>query len=110
MDLNEFIKRTSKNMVKYQMLELRPRIQCADGFVVSVQASATHYCRPRDNNGVFYTAVECGFPSELPPDSWMEYAEQDDTPLDTVYCWIPFELVAETIEEHGGIDIGATFG
>ena len=109
MNLNEFFEKTTKKINGFDMLKIRPLIHCNDGFTVSVQASHTHYCSPRDNNGRFYTSVECGFPSELPPDSWMEYAEEDKRPLKTVYAWIPVDLVEQAISEHGGIDAETTF-
>lgn len=40
-----------------------PAIECADGFTMSVQASRSHYCTPRNDVGP-YTAVEVGFPSK----------------------------------------------
>ena len=39
------------------------RILCADGFNMSVQASETSYCEPRNDRGP-YKEVEIGFPSE----------------------------------------------
>ncbi len=37
-------------------------VVCADGFSMSVQASETTYCNPRDNMGP-YIEAEIGFPS-----------------------------------------------
>jgi hypothetical protein len=78
-----------------------PGIVCADGTRLSVQASRTHYCAPRDNNGMWH-AVEVGFPSIAPPVAWAEYAEEWDKPTETVYGYVPVELVREFIEDHGG--------
>ena len=80
---------------------LANRIICVDGTEISVQASSGHYCSPRDDYGPWYK-VECGYPSVAPPDTWEEYAEEWDTPTNTVYGWIPVELVREFIEKHGG--------
>ena len=77
------------------------RIMCVDGTKISVQASHTHYCSPRDDNGPWHK-VECGYPSAAPPDTWEEYAEEWDTPTSTVYGWVPVELVREFIKGHGG--------
>ena len=77
------------------------RIVCVDGAEISVQASHSHYCSPRNDYGS-WSKVECGFPSIAPLDTWEEYAEDWDTPCDTVYGWIPVELVREFIKEHGG--------
>ena len=77
------------------------RIVCKDGADLSVQASRTHYCNPRDNDGP-YTHVEVGFPSVAPPESWREYAEEWERPTDTVYGYVPVELVQAFIDLHGG--------
>ena len=77
------------------------RIICVDGTEISVQASHSHYCSPRNDYGP-WNEVECGYPSIAPPDTWEKYAEDWDTPTNTVYGWIPIELVREFIKEHGG--------
>lgn len=76
-------------------------IICADGFVVSVQASKYHYCTPRlDNAG--WDSVELGFPSAA-DDLIQEYAETPDEPTQTVYAYVPIDTVARLIIKHGGI-------
>ena len=82
------------------------KIVCYDGFEVSVQASASHYCGPRDNFGP-YIEVELGFPLE-PVEAWMDYAENPDRPTGTVYGYVPIELVEAVLEAHGGVDWTAT--
>lgn len=79
---------------------LAKRIVCADGFSLSVQATHGAYCLPRENLGPWYR-VEVGFPSAK-PELIMEYAEQQDRPTETVYGYVPIELVAELIALHGG--------
>jgi len=80
-------------------------IVCADGVRLSIQASADHYCIPKDDEGP-YTHVEVGFPSITPPKEWMKYAQNPDTPTETVYGCIPVELVNKFVCEHGGVDFG----
>lgn len=80
---------------------LAKRVECADGFSVSVQASHGAYCSPRTNLGP-WSHVECGFPSDV-PSVIMDYAEELDHPTATVYGYVPIELVEELIESHGGI-------
>jgi hypothetical protein len=64
MTLNEYImSERSKDSSPYPSPV--PKIECVDGFSISVQASSTHYCSPRDNEGPWDT-VECGFPSAVP--------------------------------------------
>jgi hypothetical protein len=85
-------------MKKYEL------VKCADGFSMSVQASATNYCSPRDNIGP-YTAVEVGFPSSY--DYYLrEYAENPEKPTETVYGWVPADTVMMCIEAHGGMVSG----
>lgn len=79
----------------------REAIECNDGFAVSVQASEYHYCIPRENTGP-YTHVEVGFPTEKPNDAMMQYAEDPENPKDTVYAYVPVEIVWELLQMHGG--------
>lgn len=90
------------------MKDQLPRIVCADGTSLSVQASCYHYCTPRNNVGP-YTHVEVGHPSIRPPQLWIdEHCECPSTPLDTTYPYVPIELVLFFIASHGGIDHGAS--
>lgn len=104
-----------------------PRIRCADGFDLSVQASWGHYCLDADGrrpklpmSGPFsdsavapmpYTAVEVGFPSARPEpwrcstaprDGWEWYAESPEDPTGTVYGYVPVQMVLDLIAAHGG--------
>lgn len=100
------------------------RITCADEFNVSVIAGGGAYCSPRpalcwggscpqgpdilasvgcEYPGP-YTHVEVGFPSERPEpwSTWEQYAEDMGAPTETVYSYVPVELVRALIESHGG--------
>jgi hypothetical protein len=85
-----------------------PRLRLADGAELSVQASINHYCDPRENHAN-YNTVEVGYLSFVPPDSWKPYAENWETPMETVYAYVPMELVMFLIGAHGGIDVEKTF-
>ena len=89
---------TERMHAKY--LDRVPRVVCADGFSMSVQADEFTYCSPRDSVGPWHS-VEIGFPSER-VEKLMEWAEDDDKPTETVYGWVPLEVVAEVVEDHGG--------
>ena len=78
-----------------------PRIECADGFSLSVQAGESIYCSPRSNMGP-WVEVEVGFPSVVEP-LLFEYAESPGRWTDTVYPYVPIELVTSVIEVHGGV-------
>ena len=79
----------------------RPRLYCNDGYSISVQASAFHYCSPRLNGLQDYKSVELGYPS-AEDELINEYAEGMDY-TDTVYGYVPIEVVEKLIEKHGGI-------
>jgi hypothetical protein len=78
-----------------------PRLECADGFSVSVQASRNHYSLPRKDAGP-YDAVELGYPSAPMGEQFSDYAEDEDRLTDTVYGYVPTELVVALVKEHGG--------
>ena len=80
----------------------RPRLYCNDGYSISVQASAFHYCSPRLNGLQDYKSVELGYPS-AEDELINEYAENALNYTDTVYGYVPIEVVEKLIEKHGGI-------
>ena len=81
-----------------------PRIVCADGFSISVQARSSSYCLPRKDN-VPHTHMEGGFPTMIPGKELLEYAEGGEfkDPCDTVYPYVPREVFEREFELHGGI-------
>ena len=88
----------------------RKYVYCADGFNMSVQASKNHYCQPKANGkNVVYSRVEIGFPSEREPelDKYAEgYAIGEQRWTDTVYPYVPSQIVALIIAKHGGMVSG----
>ena len=86
------------------MKKMNQAIKCADGFTMSVQASETNYSSPRDNTGP-YTEAEVGFPSK-PESLLMGYAEDREQPTDTVYGWVPRQVIINVIAKHGGMISG----
>lgn len=95
--LQEWLKATTIELKSdFGHLKMRPHITCPDGFKVSVQASAKHYCTPREHRGP-WVSVECGFPSEH-PEEWKEYREHADSP---VYGYVLINDVANVLERHG---------
>lgn len=82
-ELQFFLRNTAKTtelgtegLGMFSMQEVRPAIRCADGESVSIQASKHHYCTPREDGELDYIAIEAGFPSCTPPESWKKYAEE----------------------------------
>jgi hypothetical protein len=80
-------------------------IVCADGFSMSVQANETSYCSPRENGADKYEEVEVGFPN-TPEPMLHQYAEDPESPTETVYAWVPSQVVTNVIAKHGGIVSG----
>lgn len=106
---NEYIKKTysTSNLGDYHPF-IRTRIQCNDGFSISIQASTGHYCKPRRTFEGPYTEVELGYPS-CSEESILPYKEEDwCEPQDTIYPYVPVEVVDKMIQKHGGIiyDVG----
>ena len=76
-----------------------PRVHCKDGFTMSVQASESHYCEPREllADGD-YTKWEVGFPSEDDTEL-LPYSQNDDV----VFPWVPTDVINTIIQKHGGL-------
>ncbi len=98
-DLNKFFK--AHHDRRRPDFRSAPKIVCADGFSLSVQASRYHYCAPRDSEGPWYQ-VEVGFPSAK-AEELMQWCESPDSPTETVYGYVPIEVVESLIDKHGGI-------
>lgn len=92
--LNAHLDRPIKKRTSFK--QQAPLLTCKDGCTFSVQASADHYCIPKDNDGP-YTHVEIGFPDGEIPNSWRRYNDG------SIYSFLPIELVADYIELHGGL-------
>ena len=76
-------------------------VTCASGLTLSVQASVTHYCEPRNDAGP-YTKVEIGFPSKK-VEALMPYIDGDRFgPTENVYGYVPVQVVLDVIEANGG--------
>lgn len=104
MTIEKFIKEAFKEEYGYCY---RPRIVCNDGFNMSVQGSAEHYCSPRKTQDC-YVSLEIGFPSEEEP-LINQYAETEYNWTGTVYSYVPIETIQAVIEKHGGINVKETF-
>lgn len=101
---NEYIRKTYRKLTPDKCAAfIRSRIQCNDGFSISIQASSFHYCNPRRTFEGPYTELELGYPS-CSEELLMPYIENDSRePEDTVYPYVPVEVVDEMIQKHGGI-------
>ena len=83
---------------------LRGRIECVDGFTMSVQASSAHVCIPRNDHGP-YTAVEVGYPSEMEP-LLMPYSDGMSEicgGAPSMYANVPAEVIMDVVCKHFGL-------
>ena len=89
----------------------RPKVVMGDGVSMNVQASAFHYCEPRRSGLEAYESYEVGYPSEV-IEQLREYAEtpveNDEELLQSIYPFVPAEIISQIVMEHGGIDKEAT--
>ena len=99
MNISEYLKSNRNDSDSFA--PAAPRIKCKDGFSLSVQASSSAYCSPRESYPELWLSVEVGYPSEV-PELIMGYVEDKENPTDTVYGYVPTELVEQLIESHGG--------
>ncbi len=101
--LNEYLDTNYKGS-KYHQMTIP--VVCASGLELSVQAGESHYCTPRENSPSksysHYTHFEVGFPTER-VEALMEYVEDETRPTDTVYAYVPREVIETIIEENGGL-------
>ena len=86
--------------MKYKVL-YKPTAFC-DGSHISIQASRTHYCKPRENEGP-YSHVECGFPTTPPRTKEFEsFADDIDRLTETVYSYVPVDVLMREAIARGG--------
>lgn len=95
MTVKEFLKATSPTKGN----QPRRHAVCGDGSVLSIQASASHYSIPRQNNAEEYTAVEV---LGLSGENLNELKKYSDG-KSGIYGWVPVELLEKIVEKHGGI-------
>lgn len=100
MMINEFLQNYRR--VEHGMNVTRPRVRCADGYTVSVQAGYGIYSIPQADADS-YKNVELGYPSAI-DEELDEYAESPGG----VYGYVPVKLVDKVLKKHGGI-VGTDF-
>ena len=81
----------------------RRRVECADGYSVSVQGGYGKYSSPRCDEADEYRSWELGFPSDRPTAEVMGYCEHPEDPTNAIYPYVPTSAVIRLIEAHGGL-------
>ena len=118
--INEFIKNNLEVKVlnndpslRHMMTSTRlPQIVCSDGFKMSVQVGFSLYSTPK-KVAKRYSAVEIGYPSDHEPliEEYAECYTFEEVDIDftnTVYPYVPVNIVDKVLRKHGGIDLVAT--
>lgn len=79
-------------------------MELVDGTTLSVQAGYGKYSTPRQEKSFPYNKVEVGYPSTYIPE-FMPYIDggQDEDPTESVYAYVPVEVVNQVIQSRGGI-------
>ena len=119
MNLKEFIKVTNvPDVTDVNGIDcrcIRPHIICEDGYELSVQASAIHYCIPRINNQDQYESYEVMQFSECDLNEFINTVPKkykksvqwfiDDGEFDSenTASHVPHDVLEKFIEAHGGI-------
>lgn len=93
MTVNEFLQKYRR--VKWDINVTRPRVCCADGYSVSIQAGWGIYSTPC-KDADYYEAVELGFPSMIDEDLAAYYDG-------SICAFVPVDLVDKVLQKHGGI-------
>ena len=87
-------------------MKMNPRYRLCDGMILSVQASESHWCTPKNDIGP-YTAAEVHIAlvgtKGGPPSDWDEF---EDAP--TYYAYVPVTMIEDLIKDRGGLDLGKT--
>ena len=101
--INEFLKKHYSECVIKGIKLVQPckRIECADGFSISVQANKYAYCMPAANKAWPYDSVELGFPNAI--DELIELYSEAPGSTNTIYGYVPISIVEYLVEKHGGI-------
>ena len=80
-----------------------PRLLLANGVHLSIQAREYLYCTPRERLPYSqYTEFEVGFPSEE-IEALMPYCDDCENPTETVYAYVPLEVLDAYIASVGGV-------
>lgn len=93
----------------FRQQRARPMLVCNDGLELSVQASAGHYCTPKQDGIQEYNSVEVYADAE----AWNGLTENEQRMLSHGHrddgggiCagWTPVAVVEQIVENHGGIN------
>lgn len=99
----EYLKSLSSTSSQVKYKKTGGRIKCQDGFNVSV-VCGTNLRSQEDSDGK-WKDFELGFPSEEEP-LLMDFIDNENDDLtNTVYNYVPFEILMKVVVKHGGLMI-----
>jgi hypothetical protein len=114
---SQFQSMNEPSQEKEPVVKFKPlygRVEFNNGGKVSIQASRSHYSKPRNDEGP-YTHVEIGFPTRETriPKLLIRFEEtsqhgqgEDFNPYDSVYPYVPASVVNKLIQMNGGVKSG----
>jgi len=94
------LEKLQEHLLNRTHLNNSPPVICKSGLTMSVQASETHYCSPKNNVGP-YSRVEVGFPSRRVM-ALMPYRDWAPGRPARIFSYVPVTVVATVIEKNGG--------
>lgn len=101
--MRDFTDWLEKGVRRSYGMQLARRLVLADGTQLSVQAGDGAYCEPRKTMPYFlYESFEIGFPSSVIPEI-SKFAENEDDLTETVYPYVPVDVVRSVINARGGV-------
>jgi hypothetical protein len=104
LSLNQILNRGREGRIRgRRYIEPAPRVECIDGYQVSVQCSKYSYSLPREDfkDVSNYISFELGFPN-MSDEILDEYAEDKTDFTETVYPYVPRAVVEALLLKHGG--------
>lgn len=106
-DMNDFVGWMNLGCEQFgRSFHVTKKLLLQSGLSISIQASSGHYCFPRENSECesyeIYSEFEIGFPSKK-IDKIIQYAEQPEFPTETVYGYVPKNIIQEIIDDNGGV-------
>ena len=106
-DFSEYCYRHNTGTDMFRFLKM-PRAVFEDGYSVSIQGDTVgvlHCSYSHDH--MMFDSMELGFPSEE-DDLIASYAEDPENPTETIYAYVPVDVINELIKKHGGINLPKT--
>lgn len=92
-------------MCGFPFKENNPRVILNSGASLSIQASTSHYCLPRNNEGP-YTHYELGHPRGLGSPDLAMLKEYEDGEGSGIYAYVCKKVLDKIINRHGGFRVG----